>query len=254
MIVGKSVAKTSGNASGCTFKNEAYETRIGDASFCIYDTAGLNEGEQGRVPHWNAIRELYTLIRELDGISLLIYCMQGRVKENAKANWNLFNKVICGEKVPIIAAVTGLEQYGNEPDDWWRDEANRRTFRNCWIKPEAVGCVVSILGKQNEYEDLYTKSQAKLRGLIEEQHLRRPWREDKDIWFANIYENVYTAGCFPRSRVDFSTKMRCLIAAFAKETGMEEKDREKLEGTLLKAEKRFEAGAKKLWNGFAKFK
>jgi hypothetical protein len=45
--------------------------------------------------------------------------MRGRVKENAKANWILFNKVICGEKVPIIAVVTGLETYDN-PDDWWR--------------------------------------------------------------------------------------------------------------------------------------
>jgi len=247
MIVGDSVAKTSGNASGCTFKNDAYETKINDTSFCIYDTAGLNEGEQGHVPHWSAIGALYTLIRKLDDISLLIYCMRGRVKENGKANWNLFNKVICGEKVPIIAVVTGLEHYEHVPDDWWRDEGNKRMFRDCGMEPRAVGCVVSILGKSNEYEELYTESQTKLRGLIKEHYLRRPWNEEKGIWFANIYEKVHTLGCFSRSRVEFSDKMRSLIYNFAEETGMEEKDREKLEGTLLKAEKKFEGGTKK-WN------
>src|SRR5258706_15773249 len=81
MIVGKNVAKVSGSADGCTFKNEAFPAAINGTTFMIYDTAGLNEGDQGRVPHWNAIEELYTLIRQLDSVSLLIYCMRGRVKE-----------------------------------------------------------------------------------------------------------------------------------------------------------------------------
>jgi len=239
MIVGELVAKASNAAGGCTFQNEAYHARFHNTDFRIYDTAGLNEGEQGRVPHWKSIHNLYTLIRELDGISLLVYCMRGRIKENAMANWTLFNKVICGEKVPIIAVVTGLEEE-EDPDDWWRREENKDLFRRHRMHPVSVVCVVSFRGKRDEHADTYANSQTKLRKVIKGRLLRRPWQEDKDKWFANIYENVYTTGlCFvPRDRLDYSAQMRTVVAQFVKETGMKEDDCEKLESTLLKAEKK----------------
>ena len=145
MIVGEKVARVSDGPVGCTFHNEDYAVIFKNTVFRIYDTAGLNESDQGRVPHWKAIQNLYTLIRELDGVSLLIYCMRGRFKENATVNWNLFNKVICGERVPIIAVVTGLE--GREdPDDWWRED-HRKAFRKNKIDPRDVCCVVSFPGR-----------------------------------------------------------------------------------------------------------
>lgn len=238
MIVGKPVARTSNSAGGCTFESEVYDANFHDNSFRIHDTAGLNEGEQGRIPHWMAIQNLYTLIRQLDGVSLLIYCMRGRIKENAMANWKLFNKIICGEKVPIIAVVTGLEEEEN-PDDWWEREENKDLFRRHQMNPRAVVCVVSFRGKRNQHEDIYIASQEKLRRIIKDKRLRKPWLEEKDKWFATIYENVYTTECFvARDRLDYSAQMRNLIAQFVDETGMEEDDCEKLESTLLKAEKK----------------
>jgi len=237
MIVGKDVAKVSGTAEGCTFKNEAY---IGETTFTIYDTAGLNEGDQGRVPHWEAIRGLYTLIRQLDGVSLLVCCMRGRVRENTFFNWILFNNVICGEKVPIIAVVTGLETYG-DPDDWWRTEDNRNAFVKTGMRPKDVGCVVSYQGRQNEYAEIYAKSQAKVRNLILDNYLREPWSKEKDKWFAKIYHNILVTRLgFPsRIRLDYSTRMRTLISELIKATDMEKEDVEVLEATLLSAEKEF---------------
>ena len=244
MIVGHDVAKVSGSAEGCTFKNDAYEVTIGNTAFVIYDTAGLNEGDQGRVPHWKAIQELYTLIRRLDSVSLLIYCMRGRVKENAKANWTLFNKVICGEKVPILAVVTGLETYNN-PDDWLKDKKNQNVFRRNGMNPRAVGCVVSFPGRRNELEDVYAVSQIKLRNLITEIHLRKPWCEEKNKWFTSIYLETLSSGlCFnSESRLECTQQMRGMIDEFIKETGMESEDSKKLETTLLKAEKKSRKGS-----------
>ena len=246
MIVGENVAKVSDGGAGCTFQNEVYEATIRNRRFIIYDTAGLNEGDQGRIPHWKAIQKLYTLIRQLDGVSLLIYCMRGRIRENARANWILFNKVICGEKVPVIAIVTGLE--GREdPDEWWRSPENKETFRNHQITPRAVGCVVSVRGIRNEYQEVYEKSQTKLRDLILEHSLRRPWSEEKDDWFTAIYQNVYTTRlCFPRSRLDYSDKMQRLINEFVEETDMEKDDSEKLEVVLLTAENKWRKRKQKL--------
>jgi GTP-binding protein EngB required for normal cell division len=239
MIVGKDVAKVSNEASGCTFKNASYEATIDNTTFVIYDTAGLNEGDQGRVPHFKAIQELYTLIRRLDGVSLLIYCMRGRVKENSSANWILFNQVICGGKVPTIAVVTGLDDL-TDPDAWWRNERNQAAFRSCKIKPNAVGCVVSFPGLLGEYEDVYAKSQEKLRRLIMENHLRKPWSQEKEKWFANIYSETFSSRlCFPyRNRLE----MRGLVSHLIGETGMNREDSKKLEATLVRGEKEFRKG------------
>ena len=249
MIVGKEVAKVSDGGGSCTFQNAAYETVIGNSTFVIYDTAGLNEGDQGRVPHWSAIRELYTLIRQLDGVSLLVYCMRGRVKENAKANWNLFNKVICGEKVPIIAIMTGLEGR-KDPDEWWKTPGNKEAFRRHQINPRAVGCVVSVRGIHDEYQELYAKSRSKLHDLVQEHYLRRPWTEEKDDWLAAIYQTIYTTRlCFrTRSRLEYSDRMRIVIDEYVKEAGMPKEDSEKLNEVLLAAEKKWRKGRRKLFS------
>ena len=240
MIVGKDVAKVSSAAEGSTFKSEAYEATIGKTTFNIYDTAGLNEGDQGRVPHWKAIQGLYTLIRQLNGISLLVCCMRGRIRENTPFNWTLFNKIICGEKVPIIAVVTGLETYG-DPDEWWKTEDNRDAFKKNEMKPKDLACVVSYRGRQNEFSELYVKSQAKVRRLIMENYLREPWSEEKDRWFAKIYYNIFsTRLCFlSRNRLDHTARMRNLISELIKASDMEKEDVEKLEATLLTGEKEF---------------
>jgi len=236
MIVGKAVAKVSSAPSGCTFQNDAYEAVIGDKRYVIYDTAGLNEGEHGRVPHWQAIRELYTLIRQLDGVSLLIYCMRGRVLGNARTNWNLFNKVICGGNVPAIAIVTGLESSRNTDSDKFR-----AVFKANGMEAMDVGCVVSIRGTKNEYADYYAESQVKVRALVTKHCLEKSWGEEKEKWFAAIYTEAYESGlCFTtKNRLDYSTQMKDSVDEFVRETEMKQNDTKKLRATLLKAEKKF---------------
>lgn len=238
LVIGKAVAHVSNDASGCTFNNEFYETEIGDAKFRIYDTAGLNEGDQGRVPHWKAIHNLYTLIRELDGVSLLVYCLRGRIKENSKANWILFNKVICAEQVPIIAAVTGLEMEA-DPDDWWRRAENKESFKKHNMIPTDVACVVAV--RFPEVQDTkYAHSQTKLRQLISESYRRLPWSKEKNSWFASIYETVYDTGIclFAKKRLDFVQGMRKVFSELFSEAGMVEEDSKKLMTALLDAEKK----------------
>jgi len=238
MIVGRAVARVSDTARGCTFQNESYEADISGSTFRIFDTVGLNEGDQGRVPHWKAIQELYMLIRQLDGVSLLVFCTRGRMRENTRANWILFNKVICDAQVPIIAVVTGLEEEANL-DDWWGRKENKDAFSWYNMKPKAVGCIVSVRGDQNQYDAKYRESQAKLRNLIEISHRREPWSKEKEAWFARIYADVFEARIcfFERRSKEFTAIMRSVFDEFVKEVGMNEDDSEKLKRCLLKAEK-----------------
>ena len=101
-------------------------------SFGIFDTVGLNEGEQGRVPHWKGIQGLYTShpsTRWREPAHLLHASLEGEGKCTGELDF--VQQGHCGdatgEKVPIIAVLTGLEGE-DDLDDWWRNEENRRTL------------------------------------------------------------------------------------------------------------------------------
>ena len=249
MIVGDNVAPVSSSPMGCTFANTCYETnsietRSGTSKrntksilFRVYDTVGLNEGEQGRVPHWKAVKALYTLIRELDGVSLLIYCMRGRIKENSRANWNLFHKVVCAEEVPAIVVVTGLEHEENLTDGKQRSEL-MAAFKKYRMHPKDLACVVPIRGKHNEHAELYEWSQTELRNLIASNYISPPWSTKTDKWLSRVYCQVQKEGCFPSSRLEFVDTMRSVVGDFVKETGMKKEDEEELKKVLLQAERK----------------
>jgi len=236
MILGQDVAKVSSSPRGCTFENECYETRIGDIPFCIYDTVGLNEGEFGRVPHWTAIQGLYTLIRQLDGVSLLIFCMRGRIRDNAYANWLFFFDAICGQKVPSIAVVTGCEQEENLEE---AETQFKVVFKKYSMFPKEVACLVSIWGKNNEHEEKYKRSQQRLRGLIVKYHRGKPWNEEKDKWFSQLYERTYALQIctFAKSRLQFVEGIRGAFEEFIRNSNLEEGDIDTITKYLIQAEK-----------------
>ena len=236
--MGQDIAAVSSGPVGCTFKNECYETRIADKAYRIYDTVGLNEGDQGRVPHWKAIQGLYTLIRKLDGVSLLVFCMRGRLRENSRTNWCFFLDVICGKNVPIIAAVTGLENEDFEYGLSWRHETVK-AFNQYHMFPRDIVHVVSIFGKNNEHRTKYERSQEALRMLIEKHRRPEPWSKEKDQWFSQIYQNAYDLRIcfFAKTRLEFNTKMREAFDEFIRNTSIKEDDFDMLATTLIQAEK-----------------
>ena len=235
MIVGKNVAQVSSGFVGCTFKHERYAASIDDIHFNIYDTAGLNEAEQGRVPHWKGIHELYTLIRSLNGVSLLIYCTRGRIQETARANWTLFSNVLCA-KVPIIAVETGLER---EEDLEGRDAMLKDALEKHGMTPKGVACIVSVQENKKEQEQ-YISSQVRLRQLIMDSYIGEPWSMTTDDWIGHIYKTTYfTKLClFPDVRAEFANEVGNMVDAFIKEVGMDEDESAKLKSTLLDAEKK----------------
>jgi len=245
MILGQDIAKVSSSPRGCTFENQCYETRIGDIPYCIYDTAGLNEGDRGRVPHWKAIKGLYTLIRQLDGVSLLVFCMRGRIRDNTYANWLFFFDAICGQKVPTIAVVTGCEQEENS------EEAEAQltiAFKKYSMLPKEVAGLVSIPGKNNEYEEKYKRSQQRLRGLIVKYHREKPWSEEKDKWFAQLYERTYELQIciFAKSRLQFVEGIRGAFEEFKRNSNLEEGDIDTITKGLIEAEETVLKKMKKL--------
>lgn len=171
MIADKPVAKTSADASGCTFESTPHNATLNNKRIRIWDTAGLNEGEMGTVTAGNAIIHLYHLLRGLeDGVSLLVLCMRApRIRDSTLRNYMMFRHGLCPHRVPIVLVVTGLEQEGRM-DSWW--DRNEKVFEKQEMVFDGHACITATKGKKrnNEYmfEEEYQESREKVRQLVEQ--------------------------------------------------------------------------------------
>jgi len=201
LIAGNDVAEISNRSVGFTFKSTCFTVNIGDKQFGLHDTAGLDEGQGGTVPKQDAIVQCYELLRKLHtGVSLLIFCMRGpRIKASCVQNWRLFWDIICQRRIPVILAVTGLENE-EKMDDWWKQ--NKEHFRKNEIHPNDVACITATRGKKLPTGDYrfsleYEESEKKLREMICALYLETPWRVPAAEWFTTVIETSYTSGKSP---------------------------------------------------------
>ncbi|KAF9444547.1 hypothetical protein P691DRAFT_836518 [Macrolepiota fuliginosa MF-IS2] len=196
LMCGNNHAAISSAANGCTLDATPYDYYDSSGtSFRFWDTAGLNEGDGGRVPRVDAIVRLYSLIMRLhDGISLLVFVMRApRIRDASVQNWVLFREIICRSQVPITIAVTGLEGEDNM-DQWWY--SNQYSFHQQGIYPNGHACVAGTRGKQNrdgthKLDGEYHESREKMLEMVRHHYLRQPWRPHRVEWFREIVEVSY---------------------------------------------------------------
>ncbi|KIJ06752.1 hypothetical protein PAXINDRAFT_20050 [Paxillus involutus ATCC 200175] len=173
MLMGKNTdaACISSGTGGCTFASESYEVTISGKQFVLWDTVGLNESEKGKTPSLVAECNLQELMQNMEGgLSLLVYVIRGtRFREVVRLNYELFHRAICGQKVPIVAVVTGLENE-ERMDAWWDD--NEADLRKFGLVFSSNACVTASRGKflkktgHHAFEDEYEDSRRKLLELI----------------------------------------------------------------------------------------
>ena len=202
LIAGKNVAPTSSRSVGCTFQSTRYTVGVNGMLFNLHDTAGLDEARGGTVSKQDAIVQLYTLLRKLEtGVSLLVFCMRGpRITESCVKNWRLFWEIICQRRVPILLAITGLENQENGMDSWWTE--NEEYFMRYEMYPNGVACLTATRGRVASwggyyFDELYEESQEKIRKAIRAVYLRIPWQVPTAEWFREIIEVSWTSGKDP---------------------------------------------------------
>ena len=173
MLAGSRVAEVSDNASGCTLSNKRHSILHGDNdSYTLWDTAGLNEDQEGSVSSQAAVQNLLNLAKD-HGVNLLVYCIRGRLVNIIRVNYDLFWGIICREKVPIVLVVTGLEGK-DDMDEWWRE--NQKTIKNMKMSFAGHACITSWKGRENIYEEAYKASAKKVWKLVREHCKPEPWR------------------------------------------------------------------------------
>jgi hypothetical protein len=214
MLCGSVKATVSSGATGCTLSSTGYEGSIGNQPFMFWDTAGLNEGDVGRVPDMKAVVSLYGLLHKLEGgVSLMVFCMKApRVTEAGRKNWDLFCNLLCQCQVPVVLAITYLDQ--EDMGSWWSE--NESHFVENGIAPSKIvyrqypctlegseaaktnagaACITATKGKlrksgQYALEEEYEESCWKLKKLVFESHLPEPWKAEPVKWFQGIVREV----------------------------------------------------------------
>jgi len=172
MLAAKSVAEVSDGATGCTPSNLSYDIRHEPHSYTFWDTPGMNEDQSGTVSSKDAIQNLLNLVQEKD-VSLLIYCIRGRLVDIIRVNYELVWEIICKKEVPIVLVVTGLE-FENDMDDWWR--RNESTLRKMKLSFAGHACITTTKGRKSIFQNKYDASAGKLWRLVEEHCQPEPWK------------------------------------------------------------------------------
>lgn len=193
MIAGRQVAATSSRATGCTFESKPYPVDLGGMSVTLWDTAGLNEGEVGTVAAKDAIVNLYKLLRSLEsGLSLLIYCIRGRIKASTVKNYAMFYHGLCQQNIPIVLVVTGLE-LESSMDSWWT--VNKGEFRKQEMYFNGYACITATKGKLGPhgftFEREYEESKDKVVKLIRDRCRPVPWKMKTSLWMIKAVKNAF---------------------------------------------------------------
>ena len=185
MLAGIDIAKVSAY-SGVTItaNSESYTIPKGEKSYTFWDTSGLNEGDKGSVPAQEADEELINLLKGMN-VSLIIYLTRGhRFMNEVVSTKHMFDRIrsVCGEKVPIVLVVTGLEQW-EVMDEWWT--SNRSNIKGLKLSFQGHACVTTIKGRNNIYETEYQESRNKVWKLVEEHCKPSVWKlaEGPSVWF-----------------------------------------------------------------------
>ncbi|KAF7969665.1 hypothetical protein HWV62_26715 [Athelia sp. TMB] len=192
MIAGEDFAETSSDTTRCTFDSKCYEVQLDGGPVILWDTAGLDEGIQGSSS--DAIARVYELIRRLEknGVSLLIYCVRGRIQDTTVKNYEMF-KAFCKGKVPIAVVVTALELV-EDRKAWW--SKNERSFRKTGMCFDDHACIVGIkgpkLGNRFVYQDAYNSSSAEVKEMIKRTALSNStaWNAERKVWLTGIMQYI----------------------------------------------------------------
>ncbi|KXN92627.1 hypothetical protein AN958_02292 [Leucoagaricus sp. SymC.cos] len=199
MLASGPVAEIGSGVQACTFESREYNVNVLGKAVTLWDTPGLDEGEEGRLPPADAITQLYELLLSLTGgVSLLVLVMRApRIKDSTSANWKLFRDIICQGEVPTALVVTGLEEEEKMDQWWWKYKGDFQRYK---IFPADVACVTASRGKARRgghvYDEEYDESREKIQKLILSTTLADPFRVKPLVWFKKAVDTwVETKWC-----------------------------------------------------------
>ena len=138
------------------------------------------------------LKQLLRDLTKAHGIHLLVYCIRAsRLRKTLLGNYNLFYSAVCRKKVPIVAVVTGLENYEEQMADWWN--ANETEFAMLKMHFDGHACVTTLnVDKVNSpilKKRCHASRQAVL-SLIASACARDRWGAEQESWVSAALADV----------------------------------------------------------------
>jgi predicted GTPase len=113
-------AEVSPNVIGCTFNTEPWLNE----EYCFWDTAGLNEQDEGCLSNKVSTKNLIQFIRQSKGFhaAIMVVSWNNANSSVTKQNWDLFYDCFLDQRVPIIICITGRGIESSDQDQVWINE------------------------------------------------------------------------------------------------------------------------------------
>jgi len=157
MMIGKDQAIVNDRVVGCSFSTEPYW----NDEYCFWDTAGLNEQNQGTVNDKEAAKQLISFLKFSKGFhaAVMVVSVQNMSNEATKKNYDIFYNTVLESKIPIIIALTGRDSMFSSKDEKWL-ETQRPLIGKLGYDSKNL-CIV-YNNKISGIEDMDTEDQEKL--------------------------------------------------------------------------------------------
>jgi len=135
-------ASVSDKVTGCTFETEPYW----NDEYCFWDTAGLNEQDNGGVMNSQATKNLIKFIKNSQGFhgAIMVVSWSNINNVSTKRNWDLFYDAFLSKRIPVIICITGRGIESAENDQKWIDEQSPIIEELGFVSPnnKATKCVI----------------------------------------------------------------------------------------------------------------
>ncbi|KAH0831401.1 hypothetical protein J3R83DRAFT_14068 [Lanmaoa asiatica] len=188
LIAGHPLSSASAGARGCTMEATPYDVVLTDSQglshdIRLFDTVGVNSASLSKNDYLAAIEKAHELITKLQrtgGIRLLIFCIQGdKITSFAERNHRLFCDILCQNRVPVMFALTGMEN--QQPmGNWWTKNAALFKLSNPLCTSHA--CVAVTHGLNN----IYAGQQTEIHRMLLTHLSGTSWNPERTGWFIRL--------------------------------------------------------------------
>ncbi|KZP04595.1 P-loop containing nucleoside triphosphate hydrolase protein [Athelia psychrophila] len=175
MLIGEDRAETSNTSRQCTTASTPYDvSRSNISPYKIWDTPGFNEADHTGSATTKALIDVYKVTRSRNGVSLLVYCLRGRITAAMINNYKTL-MTFCNDRVRIALVVTGLD-FVVDKDVWWEENSSAFTEAGLYFNDHA--CIISVKGAEH-HTDAYKQSCEAVYSMID-----RSIRTHETPWMA----------------------------------------------------------------------
>jgi len=191
-------ATVSDDVKGCSFSTEPWF----DNEYCFWDTAGLNEQDNGEIVNTVATMNLIKFVRDSKGFhgAIMVVAWNNLNTATTKRNWDLFYDTFLDKRIPILICITGRGIESADKDQEWANKQVDYIEQLGYISKvgKPLGCVVyskDISEVSEILQDMYIKlrnqSKAYVKKLLRKNVTNEFYNPIGDGKWYDVFKRMY---------------------------------------------------------------